>query len=113
MSAKKIMQLAIRAYCPIIYTVYHKGKDQFGNTMVMSKVIRLMSKTDLVANCLSYFKEIGVPPPDRSTIFHYLAECFPGMHFQSILLSYLYHIIIKEPINEINITILKPNVQDN
>ena len=55
-----------------------KSKDQFGNDMVMSKVIRLSNKTDLVANCLSYFKEIGVLPPDRSTIFHYLSECFPG-----------------------------------
>ena len=51
----------------------------------MSKVIRLMSKTDLVKNCLNYFKEVGVPSPDRSTIFHYLAKCFPGMYFKTIL----------------------------
>ena len=56
-----------------------KGKDQFGNNMVMSKVIRLMNKQDLVTNCLAYFAELGVPAPDRSTIFRYLAECFPGM----------------------------------
>ena len=62
-----------------------KGKDQFGNTMEMSKVIRLMSKTDLVKNCLNYFKEMGVPAPDSSTIFHYLAKCFPGMYFKTIL----------------------------
>ena len=49
-----------------------KSKDQFGNTMVMSKVIRLQNKTDLVTNCLAYFAETGVPAPDRSTIFHYL-----------------------------------------
>ena len=53
--------------------------------MEMSKVIRLMSKTDLVKNCLNYFKEMGVPAPDRSTIFHYLAKCFPGMYFKTIL----------------------------
>ena len=55
-----------------------KGKDNLGNPLLMSKVIRLANKTELVANCLSYFKELGVSPPDRSTIFHYLSECFPG-----------------------------------
>ena len=64
-----------------------KSKDEFGNDMLMSKVIRLSNKTDLVANCLSYFKEIGVSPPDRSTIFHYLSECFPGKQTFNILES--------------------------
>ena len=48
--------------------------------MLMSKVIRLQNKTDLVTNCLAYFLELGIPAPDRSTIFHYLSECFPGIY---------------------------------
>ena len=82
-------QHAIRLYANInsnfgLFTTHSftnskKGKDQSGNSMVMSKVIRLMNKQDLVTNCLAYFAEMGVPAPDSSTIFHYLAECFPGM----------------------------------
>ena len=49
--------------------------------MHMSKVIRLMNKADLVSNCVSYFEEMGVQAPGRSTIFRYLAECFPGKNF--------------------------------
>ena len=62
-----------------------KGKDNLGNPLLMSKVIRLTNKTELVANCLSYFKELGVSPPDRSTIFHYLSECFPGNFCSSFI----------------------------
>ena len=72
-----------------------KGKDQFGNTMVMSKVIRLMSKTDLVKNCLNYFQEMGVPAPDKSTIFHYLAKCFPGMYLSLFFTNCTFKIIIR------------------